>query len=184
MLKPVKPREPEFLDRLRAIAPDCCPVTAYGALLPQTALDIPPQGWVNLHFSVLPAWRGAAPVQHAMLHGDDVTGATTFQIVRELDAGPVFGVVTEAIRPDRHSRRPAGPPRRGRRRAAGGHAGRDRAGDLGAARSPPMASASRRRSRRTTPGSTGASRRLAIGRLIRACTPGPGRLDRAGRHAG
>src|SRR6202035_3958030 len=94
------PNEGWFLDRLRAIAPDCCPVTAYGALLPQSALDIPRHGWVNLHFSLLPAWRGAAPVQHAILHGDDVTGATTFRIVRELDAGPVFGVVTENIGPD------------------------------------------------------------------------------------
>jgi methionyl-tRNA formyltransferase len=98
-LKPARPNEAWFLDRLRAIAPDCCPVTAYGALLPQPALDIPPHGWVNLHFSVLPAWRGAAPVQHAVLHGDDITGATTFRIVRELDAGPVFGTLTEPIRP-------------------------------------------------------------------------------------
>jgi methionyl-tRNA formyltransferase len=74
-------------------------VTAYGALLPQSALDIPSYGWVNLHFSVLPAWRGAAPVQHAVLHGDDITGATTFLIVKELDAGPVFGTFTEPIRP-------------------------------------------------------------------------------------
>jgi methionyl-tRNA formyltransferase len=99
VLRPVKPSEPGFLARLRAISPDCCPVTAYGALLPQAALDIPVHGWVNLHFSILPAWRGAAPVQHAILHGDDVTGATTFRIVRELDAGPVFGVLTEPIRP-------------------------------------------------------------------------------------
>ena len=100
VLKPVRPREPEFIDRLRHIAPDCAPVTAYGALIPQSVLDIPAQGWVNLHFSVLPAWRGAAPVQHAILHGDDITGATTFRLVKELDAGPVFGVVTEPIRPD------------------------------------------------------------------------------------
>jgi methionyl-tRNA formyltransferase len=99
VLKPARVRDEEFLSRLRAIAPDCCPVTAYGALLPQTALDIPKHGWVNLHFSLLPAWRGAAPVQHAILHGDDLTGATTFQIVRELDAGPVYGVLTEPIRP-------------------------------------------------------------------------------------
>jgi methionyl-tRNA formyltransferase len=99
VLKPERPRDEWFLDRLRAIAPDCCPVTAYGALLPQSALDIPPQGWVNLHFSVLPAWRGAAPVQHAVLRGDDITGATTFRIVKELDAGPVFGTLTEPIRP-------------------------------------------------------------------------------------
>ena len=98
VLTPPKARDPAFLGRLRQIAPDCCPVTAYGALLPQAALDIPPNGWVNLHFSVLPAWRGAAPVQHAIMHGDDVTGATTFRIVAELDAGPVYGVVTEAIR--------------------------------------------------------------------------------------
>ena len=98
-LKPARPKEDWFLARLRAIAPDCCPVTAYGALLPQAALDIPAHGWVNLHFSVLPAWRGAAPVQHAILRGDDITGATTFRIVRELDAGPVFGTLTEAVRP-------------------------------------------------------------------------------------
>jgi methionyl-tRNA formyltransferase len=99
VLKPVRPRDPDFLDRLRAIGPDCCPVTAYGALIPQAALDIPANGWVNLHFSALPAWRGAAPVQHAILHGDDITGATTFRLVAELDAGPVFGVVTEPIGP-------------------------------------------------------------------------------------
>ena len=99
VLKPVRPSDPSFQERLREIAPDCCPVTAYGALLPQPVLGIPRHGWVNLHFSVLPAWRGAAPVQHAILHGDDITGATTFQIVRELDAGPVFGVLTEPIRP-------------------------------------------------------------------------------------
>ena len=75
-------------------------MVAYGALLPQAALDIPPRGWVNLHFSILPAWRGAAPVHHAILHGDDVTGASTFLIVRELDAGPVYGVLTEPVRPD------------------------------------------------------------------------------------
>ena len=100
VLKPAKPGDPDFLGRLAQIAPDCCPVTAYGALIPQRALDIPSGGWVNLHFSLLPAWRGAAPVQHAILHGDDVTGATTFRIVAALDAGPVFGVVTEPIRPD------------------------------------------------------------------------------------
>jgi methionyl-tRNA formyltransferase len=99
VLTPAKVRDPGFLGRLREIGPDCCPVVAYGALLPQVALDIPRHGWVNLHFSLLPAWRGAAPVQHAILHGDDITGATTFRIVQELDAGPVYGVVTEPIRP-------------------------------------------------------------------------------------
>ncbi|WP_059008413.1 methionyl-tRNA formyltransferase [Streptomyces specialis] len=100
ILRPARPREPEFLDRLRAIAPDCCPVVAYGALLPKAALDIPRHGWVNLHFSLLPAWRGAAPVQHAVLAGDEVTGATTFLIEEGLDSGPVYGVLTERIRPD------------------------------------------------------------------------------------
>jgi methionyl-tRNA formyltransferase len=99
VLAPPRARDPAFQERLRQIAPDCCPMVAYGALIPQPALDIPPYGWVNLHFSVLPAWRGAAPVQHAILHGDDVTGASTFQVVAELDAGPVYGVLTEAVRP-------------------------------------------------------------------------------------
>jgi methionyl-tRNA formyltransferase len=99
VLKPDHPRDPDFQAALRALAPDCCPVVAYGALVPQAALDIPRHGWVNLHFSVLPAWRGAAPVQHAVWAGDEVTGATTFRIVRELDAGPTFGVMTERIRP-------------------------------------------------------------------------------------
>src|SRR3978361_595502 len=99
VLQPNKPREPEFLDRLRTLAPDCCPVVAYGALLPQAALDIPTHGWVNLHFSLLPAWRGAAPVQHALIAGDEITGASTFQIEAGLDPGPVFGLVTEEVRP-------------------------------------------------------------------------------------
>ena len=99
VLKPDHPRDPEFQEALRALAPDCCPVVAYGALLPQSALDIPTLGWVNLHFSVLPAWRGAAPVQHALWAGDEVTGATTFRIVRELDAGPTYGLMTERVRP-------------------------------------------------------------------------------------
>src|SRR5215475_338591 len=99
VLSPDRARDPEFLARLREIGPDCCPVVAYGALLPQAALDIPPRGWVNLHFSILPAWRGAAPVQHAILHGDEITGATTFRLEEGLDTGPVFGVVTEPVGP-------------------------------------------------------------------------------------
>ena len=99
VLQPVRPSEPGFLAELTALAPDCCPVIAYGALVPQAALDIPEHGWVNLHFSVLPAWRGAAPVQRAIMAGDEVTGATTFRLERGLDTGPVFGVMTQAIRP-------------------------------------------------------------------------------------
>ena len=99
VLTPQRPREPQFLARLAEIAPDCCPVVAYGALLPQAALDIPTRGWVNLHFSLLPAWRGAAPVQHALLAGDDMTGATTFQLELGMDTGPFYGIVTEPIAP-------------------------------------------------------------------------------------
>jgi methionyl-tRNA formyltransferase len=100
VLTPAKASDPQFQARLRELAPDCCPVVAYGALLPQSALDIPEHGWVNLHFSLLPAWRGAAPVQAAVRAGDEITGASTFRIVKALDAGPVFGVLTEQIRPD------------------------------------------------------------------------------------
>ncbi|MFC9327646.1 methionyl-tRNA formyltransferase [Kitasatospora sp. NPDC057015] len=99
ILKPAKPSDPDFLARLAEIAPDCCPVVAYGALIRPGALEIPTHGWVNLHFSLLPAWRGAAPVQHAVLAGDEVTGASTFLIEQGLDSGPVFGVITEEIRP-------------------------------------------------------------------------------------
>ncbi|WP_171167259.1 methionyl-tRNA formyltransferase [Streptomyces sp. I05A-00742] len=99
VLKPHRPRDEDFLARLREIAPDCCPVVAYGALLPKAALDIPRHGWVNLHFSLLPAWRGAAPVQHAVMAGDEVTGASTFRIEEGLDSGPVYGVLTEQVRP-------------------------------------------------------------------------------------
>ncbi|MCW2852409.1 MAG: fmt [Nocardioides sp.] len=98
VLKPDHPRDKDFQAELRALEPDCCPVVAYGALLPQSALDIPPRGWVNLHFSCLPAWRGAAPVQHAIWAGDEVTGATAFRIVKQMDAGPAYGVMTERIR--------------------------------------------------------------------------------------
>ena len=99
VLQPQRPGEPDFLAQLATLAPDCCPVIAYGALVPQTALDVPKHGWVNLHFSVLPAWRGAAPVQRAIMAGDQVTGATTFRLERGLDTGPVFGVMTETVRP-------------------------------------------------------------------------------------
>lgn len=99
VLTPDHPREPAFLAQLAALAPDCCPVVAYGALVPEAALDLPRLGWVNLHFSLLPAWRGAAPVQHAVLAGDEVTGATTFRLERGMDTGPVFGTLTEQVRP-------------------------------------------------------------------------------------
>ena len=99
VLTPARVSDHGFLAQLTQLAPDCCPVVAYGALLPPAALTVPAHGWVNLHFSLLPAWRGAAPVQRAILAGDEITGASTFQIEAGLDTGPVFGVVTEAIAP-------------------------------------------------------------------------------------
>ena len=99
VLRPDRPNGPEFVAELIDLAPDCCAVVAYGALLRDGLLAVPPLGWINLHFSLLPAWRGAAPVQAAIAAGDTVTGATTFRIEPSLDSGPVFGVVTESIRP-------------------------------------------------------------------------------------
>jgi len=99
VLQPRSPREPEFLAQLADLAVDCAPVVAYGALVPQAALDLPRHGWVNLHFSLLPAWRGAAPVQHAIMAGDEITGASTFRLEAGLDTGPVYGTVTEPIGP-------------------------------------------------------------------------------------
>jgi methionyl-tRNA formyltransferase len=99
VLTPSRPGDPQFLDRLRELAPDVCPIVAYGGLLPMSALTIPAQGWINLHFSLLPAWRGAAPVQHAIMAGDQVTGATTFLVEQGLDTGPTLGVMTETIKP-------------------------------------------------------------------------------------
>ncbi|MCU1537840.1 MAG: methionyl-tRNA formyltransferase [Humibacillus sp.] len=98
VLTPARVKDRDFLDDLRELAPDVCPVVAYGNLIPADALTIPRLGWVNLHFSLLPAWRGAAPVQHAVMAGDEVTGASTFVIERGLDTGPVLGVMTETIR--------------------------------------------------------------------------------------
>ncbi|MFD4264883.1 methionyl-tRNA formyltransferase [Rhodococcus sp. NPDC058481] len=100
VLTPARASDPDFLERLRALEPDCCPVVAYGALLPRPVLDVPRHGWVNLHFSLLPAWRGAAPVQAAIAAGDDMTGASAFLLEEGLDTGPVFGVMTERIRAD------------------------------------------------------------------------------------
>lgn len=99
VLRPAKPNSDEFVAELTDLAPECCAVVAYGALLREPLLAVPAHGWVNLHFSLLPAWRGAAPVQAAIAAGDPVTGATTFLIEPALDSGPVYGVVTETVRP-------------------------------------------------------------------------------------
>ena len=99
VLRPARPNSDEFVAELAELAPEACAVVAYGALLRDGLLAVPRLGWINLHFSLLPAWRGAAPVQAAIAAGDEVTGATTFQIEPALDSGPVYGVVTETIRP-------------------------------------------------------------------------------------
>ena len=166
---------PTFLDRLRELAPDACPVVAYGALIPQAALDIPRHGWVNLHFSLLPAWRGAAPVQHAVMAGDEVTGASTFLIEAGLDTGPVFGLMTERIRPRDTAGDLLG-------RLADGGAGllrrdhgrpRRRLPDTGA---PGRPKGSRWRPSSTSPtrGCAGTVRPYAVDRQVRGCTPAPG----------
>jgi methionyl-tRNA formyltransferase len=86
--------------RIAAARPDVAAIVAYGGLIPRAALDVPPHGWINLHFSLLPAWRGAAPVQRAVIAGDDVTGAVTFLLEEGLDTGPVLGTLTESVRAD------------------------------------------------------------------------------------
>jgi methionyl-tRNA formyltransferase len=97
LMQPESARSSEFLSELSALAPDCCPVVAYGNILPAPVLAVPDHGWVNLHFSLLPAWRGAAPVQSAIRHGDEITGATTFVLDEGMDTGPILGTMTELI---------------------------------------------------------------------------------------
>jgi methionyl-tRNA formyltransferase len=165
VLKPEHPKDPDFQAQLAELRPDCCPVVAYGALLPQSALDIPEHGWVNLHFSLLPAWRGAAPVQHAIWAGDEVTGTGV-----KVDAGSRLA---------RHRRRPAHQARRQRRRPPGGDPRRDRgrlargAGATG--RGHQLRAEDPRRGRRDRLDRAGA----AVDRRIQACTLGRAR----GRHA-
>jgi methionyl-tRNA formyltransferase len=90
----------ETTARISAASPDVAAIVAYGGLVPPAALGIPRHGWINLHFSLLPAWRGAAPVQRAVMAGDDITGAVTFQVEEGLDTGPVFGTLTETVGQD------------------------------------------------------------------------------------
>ncbi|WP_210505675.1 methionyl-tRNA formyltransferase [Naasia sp. SYSU D00057] len=89
----------DYAARLEGLAPDLGVVVAYGALLREPILSLPRLGWINLHFSLLPRWRGAAPVQHALLAGDRETGASVFQLERGMDTGPVFGTLRRPIAP-------------------------------------------------------------------------------------
>jgi len=84
---------------IEALEPDIAIVVAYGTILEQPVLDAVALGWWNVHFSLLPRWRGAAPVQHSLLAGDTQTGITVFRIVEKLDAGPVFASLTQPIAP-------------------------------------------------------------------------------------
>jgi methionyl-tRNA formyltransferase len=86
-------------ERIRELEPDLGVIVAYGGLVREPLLSSPANGWINLHFSVLPAWRGAAPVQHALIAGDAVTGASVFQLVPELDAGDVFAARSHEVGP-------------------------------------------------------------------------------------
>lgn len=99
VLQPASLRDDSVLEALRDLRPDCCPVVAYGALVPPAALDIPVHGWANLHFSLLPAWRGAAPVQRAVMAGDRFTGASVFRLEAGLDTGPVYAATERRIEP-------------------------------------------------------------------------------------
>jgi methionyl-tRNA formyltransferase len=100
VLRPSRASDPALAARLAELAPDCCPIVAYGGLIPRPLLGLPAHGWVNVHYSLLPRWRGAAPVQHAILAGDDVTGVTVFELVEELDAGPVLASAEYPLGPD------------------------------------------------------------------------------------
>lgn len=168
------PRGPEFIERLTALNIEAAPVVAYGHILRPDVLAIPTRGWVNLHFSVLPAWRGAAPVQRALIAGDDVTGATTFAIGEGLDDGPVYGTITQTIGPrdttgdllDRLARHGAGLLVATLDAIADGTASPVPQPVEGISHAPKLTPADAR--------VTWTHPALAIDRLIRGCTPAPG----------
>ncbi|MFV0459539.1 MAG: methionyl-tRNA formyltransferase [Actinomycetales bacterium] len=103
VLTPRRMRDEHLHDELAALEPDCCPVVAYGNLVPPSLLAVPPRGWINLHFSLLPAWRGAAPVQRSIIAGDEETGVSVFRLEEGLDTGPVFTTMRTRIEPDETS---------------------------------------------------------------------------------
>ncbi|MDO8107766.1 methionyl-tRNA formyltransferase [Isoptericola sp. b441] len=183
VLVPRSLRDPDAAASIAELAPDLAAVVAYGGLVPVGLLDLPRHGWVNLHFSLLPAWRGAAPVQHALLHGDEITGACTFRLEEGLDTGPVYGTLTETIRP---------------RDTAGDLLARlaDAGSDLLAATVDGLASGELVAVPQPADGVSSAPRlttddarvrwghpAIAVDRRVRACTPAPGAwtTDPAGR---
>lgn len=103
VLQPDRIRHEEFLSQIRALQPDLGVVAAYGKILPEALLAIPRLGMINVHASLLPAYRGAAPVHRAVIAGETETGVTIMRVVKELDAGPMFASVRRPIGPDETS---------------------------------------------------------------------------------
>ena len=103
VLTPSTLRDETVQQQIRDLAPDAAPVVAYGNLIPPAALGIPRHGWVNLHFSLLPAWRGAAPVQRAVLAGQEQTGMSVFRIEKGLDTGDLLTTAPTTIGPFENS---------------------------------------------------------------------------------
>jgi methionyl-tRNA formyltransferase len=174
VLQPERARDPELRERLAGIAPDAAVVVAYGKILPGPLLDIPPLGYFNLHFSMLPESRGAAPVQRALIDGRTATGVTVMLLTEGMDEGPVLAAQEEAIRPGDTARtlgdRLAAVGARLLVRtlsdyAAGGIAPSEQ--DHGRATYAPKVTAEEARIRWTDP-----ARR--IGDLVRGCNPEPG----------
>ncbi|MEG3641282.1 methionyl-tRNA formyltransferase [Magnetococcus sp. PR-3] len=97
VFQPNKLREPEAVADLRALKPDIVVVVAYGQILSREVLDIPPHGCINVHASLLPRWRGAAPIQRAILAGDRETGVTIMAMEEGLDTGPMYSTVVQTI---------------------------------------------------------------------------------------
>ena len=101
--QPEKARAPEFRDWLASVAPDIAVVVAYGKILPLELLEVPRLGFVNVHFSLLPAYRGAAPVQRAVMNGDDVSGVAIMVLTEGMDEGPVLSSTAVEVCPDETS---------------------------------------------------------------------------------
>ncbi|MBW3086044.1 Methionyl-tRNA formyltransferase [Austwickia sp. TVS 96-490-7B] len=182
VLTPATPRDEDFQARLRDLAPAACPVVAYGNLIPRPVLEIPTHGWINLHFSLLPAWRGAAPVQHAVIAGDDVTGASTFLLEEGLDTGPVLGRMTERI----HAHDTAG-DLLDRLAVAGAHLLVASLDALDSGQATPIAQPAEGISHAPKLTVDDARIRwqdpaLAVDRRIRGCTPAPGAWTSLGGH--
>ena len=103
LVQPAKIRNDEFLGQVREAAPEIGVVVAYGKILPNALLEVPPHGFLNIHGSVLPKWRGAAPIQRSVEAGETATGVTIMRVDEELDHGAMLAVETLTIGPDEHT---------------------------------------------------------------------------------